>query len=159
MTLVELNQMIDNNKIDFELVNKEANESNDDELLVNIGIYYRLGAKGFPKDFEKSFKYLLKSANLGNSRAMYYVGWLYKTGYGCEKNLELSTKWYQKGAELNDINCIQAIAEAYLSGDGVEANRNKAFEWYQKGAELGNGSCIRALMKYFKIDYFNDGNI
>ncbi len=99
----------------------------------------------------RSSKYI-KSAEQGNSYAMFRLGDLYREGDEVEKNHAEAFKLYKMSAELNDPIGMLRLGDAYRDGVGVSVNYEEAIKWYKRSAYLGNN------YSQFRIgDAYRDG--
>ena len=59
-------------------------------------IYF--AGNGVPKDYEKAYDYIMKSANPSSS-SCYILGEMYRQGLYVEENMELAKQYYEQAAE------------------------------------------------------------
>ena len=71
---------------------------------------------GCEQDKTKAFEWYEKSANLGDSMAMYNLGRSYQLGYGVSQDLVKAKQWFTKTVEQGDDS---------LNNDGVEEHDGK----------------------------------
>jgi TPR repeat protein len=100
------------------------------------------------KKYDEALQWFYKSAELGNPLGQYFLGYLYRNGYGVEKNPEEAVKWFRQSAEQGNDAAQNNLAFMYLNGSGVEKNYDEAFKWFRKSAEQGNdaGQCYLGYM-------------
>ena len=55
--------------------------------------------RGMEVNFEKTFEYFVKAAELGDGEAMYFLAVMYSNGDGVEANAATADMWYQKALE------------------------------------------------------------
>lgn len=58
-----------------------------------LGLIYKSGLDGVPKDPERGFGYLLKAAKKGQWNSQYVVALMYEQGWGVPKNQRAALKW------------------------------------------------------------------
>lgn len=94
------------------------------------------------KDYASAYKYFLEAARLGNSNAIYNVGFCCLNGYGVAKNYKTALNLLSKFA---DGNSRLAADAAYLcgvmlndGGYGIKANKASAAAYYEKAKESGH---------------------
>jgi TPR repeat protein len=78
-----------------------------------------------------------QSADLGNSSAMVFLGWMYLNGYGVTQDYNEAVYWYRKAVEAGDIGGMASLGYMYLNGYGVTQDYNEAVYWYRKAVEAG----------------------
>lgn len=102
----------------------------------------------------KSYKVALsvceKSAEQGNSRAMWYMGTMYYYGLGKQgKNAEKSFAWYLRAAEAGLTQAQRIVGESYLYADGVEENFELAYQWLSDAAKQQDRNAEFAIAMMF----------
>ena len=102
----------------------------------NTKAWYYLAMDGNKK--KESFKYCLKSAEIGNISAQNLLGNFYLSGIGCKKDIQKAIYWYKKSAEKGDDLAQESIGYLYEKGIGFPKDYQKAFNYYKKSAEQGN---------------------
>ncbi len=125
-----------------------------DYWKTRIEDYYLLGIKFYygnevAKDYKKAFDYFIKSAQLGNDKAMNKVGECYEFGTGVKKDPKLAVDWYNKAIEFGNSDACVNLGYCYSQGEIVAKDRNKAFELFLQAAIRGNSSAIVRLGIYF----------
>ena len=105
-----------------------------------------------PLGYHKAeFEYYKKAAELGNTRAMVYVGIAYKQGYPVNRNCDMAFNCFAKATELGDEYLAPYyLAECYENGSGVETDENAAVMYYTMSAECGNIPSMLALSRIYK---------
>ena len=73
--------------------------------------------QGCDQNYTKAVEWFEKSANLGNSAAMYNLGKFYKNGRGVTKDLNKAREWFTKAA-------AQGSADAQTQLDRLNASNN-----------------------------------
>lgn len=97
------------------------------------------------KDYAKAITIFRKLADMGNSVAQDYIGWMYQHGYGVEKNFTEAVKWYRLGAEQGLADAQYDLGDMYYNGYGVEKNYAEALKWYKKSADQGYRSAENSM--------------
>ena len=99
----------------------------------------------------KEFEYYKKASELGEVKAMVYVGIAYKQGYVVKRNYEVAFNHFKKAFELKDEYLASYyLAECYELGLGVEINEYEAVKYYTTSAEKGNINSMLALSRIYK---------
>lgn len=89
------------------------------------------------QDYGAAFPLFLKAAEMGNMKAQFCAGTLYKLGYGTEQNLEKAREWFGKAAEQGYSAAQDSLGEMFESGAGEVKDLRQAFSWYSKAAAQG----------------------
>ena len=96
-----------------------------------LGIYYST-----KENYEKeSFKWLLRSAIQGDSKAAFLVAKNYIQGNGCEVDLDQALMWFLRAAEKDHAEAQYFVAQAYYYGDTGEVNYKEAIRWLRYSSE------------------------
>ena len=114
--------------------------------------YSKLDVTLLPLGYHKAeFEYYNKAAELGNTKAMVYVGIAYKQGYPVNRNCDMAFNCFAKATELGDEYLASFyLAECYEKGLGVEMDENAAVMYYTMSAECGNIPSMLALSRIYK---------
>lgn len=106
----------------FEILEKNIeNIQNDADALLIMGIIYGHG-QGIKKDEKKAISFFTKSAELGQTTAMYNAGLAYLKGIGTEVNYDKGMEWITKAAETGDETSTMLLAGQYFGkGDYKKA--------------------------------------
>ena len=99
------------------------------------------------RELSESNEVLKKAANLGDSTAMYRLGYNYDHGMFVEKNSCEAVKWYQKAADLNNASAQCNLALCYLNGVGISVNLDFGIYWLERA--ISNDS----IMAMFNLGY------
>ena len=126
---------------------EEMAENGDIDAIEYLADLYIEGNDKVEQNPEKSYHWLIKCADFGNSTAMYNVGLRKAKGYGTDRNLNEAAMWMQKAAEAGDKDGAR-IAKRYKeisdSENMAKMGDAKAQAVYAKGLmELG-GSLYQA---------------
>ena len=114
---------------------KEKAANGDADAQNKIGICYKLGLAGFPKDAEKAVEWFKKAAEKNNTKAFFNLAMCLHNGQGIEKNEKESAQCFKKAAELGHAASQTNLGVCYLEGRGLEQNYKKAVEWFTKAAD------------------------
>lgn len=117
---------------------KNAADLGQMEAQYIIGLYYSLGAEGYPKDESKAILWLTKAAEQGKPEAQGMVATDYFHGNGVEQNINTAIFWFQKASTSGDIISQRTLADIYFYGDFVPRDYKLALELYYKAANLGD---------------------
>lgn len=99
-------------------------------------VRYRIGKMhcyglGTQQDYEKAFKWFLKSAEEGNRFAQYSLGNLYYYGNGTDKDLSQAFQWYMKSAKQGQPYASYSMAQMYDKGEYVSQSEENAQRYYK----------------------------
>ena len=125
------------------LCRKHAKNGSSTAMMM-IGNWYGNGVNGLPLDYEKSIKWLTKSAKRGSVTAQYQVAMLHynnKKDYECGKrklSAEQSFYWMKESAKGGCIQAMWIIGTAYETGDGVEQSIENGRVWLHRCAAAGS---------------------
>ncbi len=87
-------------------------------------------------DPKEAIRWLMLSADNGNSEAESKVAYLYQNGIGVRKDNEIAVQWFARAARKNYTPAQVALGNCYSVGSGVSADLEKAYTWYEKAARL-----------------------
>lgn len=105
-------------------------------------------------DYENSYRYYKKAAELGNANAMGGLGHALIIGLGVEQDERKGMKWIKKGASLNDDYSQFLLGFCYLNGEGgVDTNYDEAMTWLRKASENGNTMAMVSIGEIYNNGY------
>jgi uncharacterized protein len=87
-------------------------------------------------DYAKAMAEFKPLAEQGDARAQYFVGFLYRYGYGVTADRAESGKWFRLAAEQGDSRSLFYLGKMYESGEGVERDPVAAYMWLSLSAKL-----------------------
>ena len=93
--------------------------------------------EGAPQDDVRARELLLKSAEMGNVKAMNNLGMMYADGRGGAVNGTEAAKWLTKAAEAGVALSQMNLGLLYAEGKGVAKDSKLAAEWLKKAADQG----------------------
>lgn len=139
--------------IDAEYFEVALNRLNKLEAVNEISI---LNTKAYVyskmKDIDNAEKYYLIAVELGDTEAMYNLGYL----LWIEKNdIAGAEKYFKMAAEPGDTDAMASLANLYFDGSNVSQKR-KAFELSSKVVDLTKHSDIELLFIHAKILLWNE---
>ncbi len=86
------------------------------------------------KDYKKALYYLSYEANLGDDKAQYNLGIMYKKGLGVPVNNNEAFGWFFLSANQGNILANYALGHAYLKGSGIKKNYKSALRAFKYAA-------------------------
>jgi TPR repeat protein len=101
-------------------------------------IAYIAAHDNVPEDPREAIKWYKKAADLGNSAAIYILGYSYANGDGVLKDPREAIKWYKKAAGWGDTKAMLALGNIYADGEIVPRDYKQAKYWIKKSYEAGN---------------------
>lgn len=112
-----------------------------------------LSASAFNQNkFEEGFKYIQKSANLGNSIAQYRVAICYFLGVGVKEDSKKAFSIINMLAEEDFPNAVYLLGSFYFNDNGVFVAQDKKMGWdlIKKASVLGSPYAqYEVAMQYF----------
>lgn len=125
-----------------------------------MGWHYYHG-DGVKQNYEESFKWFSKAANLGEPSAQFNIGMMYASGTGVKEDLVEASKWYRKSAEQGKASAQLNLGMMYISGRGIRQNIDEGKKWLTKAAEQGDATAKANLawltqQGYIKTDSTSD---
>ena len=91
------------------------------------------------KDYKIAPYYLSYDANLGDDKAQYNLGIMYKKGLGINKNYKLTLKSFKFSALSEHPKSRLMLGNMYYHGQGVAVSYPKAFLWWRLAEDLNIG--------------------
>jgi TPR repeat protein len=133
-----------------------AYQFNDDLLgLIRAAELEMQARENVKSKFRKALPLLQKSAEVGDARAMYYLGQVYDRGRGVVQDYAKAREWYQKAAAASNIAAMNRLGELYEHGTYYHGRRfdedcAKACEYYQRAAASGNANAMYRVGLLYK---------
>jgi len=122
-------------------------ENGDAQSQVKVAQCYLL-EKGVEKNPQEAVRWLKKSADQGNLKALTFLFGIYMKGeFGIDQNPRAAAKYLLKIVDQKSldpdtqkgIDTFRALlAQMYLDGTGVEKNNKEALKWAEASANNGN---------------------
>lgn len=91
--------------------------------------YYQNG------QYKEAFSLLQKSADSGNAIASFYLGEIYRKGYGVKKDGNMACYRYLESARRGHQDAYLLTSVCHYLGKGMEKNDDEAFKWGKKVME------------------------
>jgi hypothetical protein len=66
---------------------------------------------------EECFRLATLAANQNERDGFFQLGWVYKTGDGCEANLDLAKRWFLRACELDDVWAMHRLGNMLRASD------------------------------------------
>jgi len=101
-------------------------------------------------DLPLAWRELNAAANAGDIGAGYYLGLLYRGGYGRTPDPAAAAHWFNVAADGGVAQAMFLLANAYREGDGVPRDDARAVSWYEAAAEREHPASIQALAMAYR---------
>lgn len=157
---------------------KKAAAQGVSESAFNLGVIYKTGANGIPKDAREGCRWFKQAADAMLPNGMHQfalclgrtpdaVEWLRKAadagvadaaaslgvrimyGHGAPQDINRGVEWEKRAAEMGSPMGMYNYAISFAQGIGVAQNRQLAFEWLSKAAAAGYCTSYSALAGYY----------
>lgn len=122
-------------KRDNEILLKEAQNGNV-KCMNQLARAYNDGI-GRVADKSRAFSLWKKTADMGDSEGLYYMGVFYGTGDVVSQDYTISTQYLQKSADLGYAEAFYQLGVYKMHGFGCKANWEEALEYYKTAASKG----------------------
>ena len=86
------------------------------------------------QDYKKELHYLSYDASLGDDKAQYNLGIMYKKGLGVPVNNNEAFSWFFLSANQGNILANYALGHSYLKGSGIKQNYKLALKAFKYSA-------------------------
>jgi hypothetical protein len=110
----------------------------------NLAGCHKLGL-GVPPNFEASFRWCYRAAQLGLINAQYNLGICLHFGLGVSPDYSQSFYWFAKAAGQGDVESQCCVGWCYHYGYGVKRDLEHAMRWYRQAADQGSSSAQYSL--------------
>ena len=116
---------------------RTAAEGGDAQAQFRLGLLYKFGDNGLPKDEKQAMLWNRKAAEQGQPEAQVSFAFALAHGDGVEKNEAEAVSWYRKAALQGNAVGQNYLAGMLVTGSGVTQNLEEGATWYRKSAEQG----------------------
>lgn len=155
--LVKAEYYYDNNDVDeaFRWYEKSSNMGNPMAMAALSKLY----KNGWGTDVDEalsdkygrqSFEHIRQMAESGNTKAQYYLGYMYNNALGIEQDYDKGIHWYKEAAEKDHTWAINNLGQIYHNGQGVDKDYDKAMYWYKKAADLGDATPLSNIAVMYR---------
>ena len=76
------------------------------------------------------------AAEHGSNKAQYFLGLIFKSGYGIGADPQRASYWFQLAADHGNADAMFMLGNAYAHGEGVKPDVKRARKLYQAAASL-----------------------
>ena len=99
---------------------------------------YQAGMEAYERgDYATALKKLRPLAEKGNSKAQFWLGWMYGHGGGMPQNDEEAVKWYRRAAQQDHAIAQFNLGARYATGKGIVQDEEEVVKWYDKAMKQG----------------------
>jgi len=102
------------------------------------------------KDYKTAFKEYLPLAEAGNYKAQYWIGHLYRYGYGRKQNYKTAVSWFKRAVNNGAIATLISLGYMAGKGYGMPKSVDNEICYYRYAAERGNETAQWSL--YLTLD-------
>ncbi|AOI99129.1 tetratricopeptide repeat protein [Burkholderia sp. LA-2-3-30-S1-D2] len=115
-----------------------------------LGKALLLGSGDIPKDYARARTLLGEAAGQGDPAAAYYLGLIYRSGYGVAADPVQAAHWFEI-ASRSDIPAADfMLANAYREGSGVPRDEARALALYRRAAEHELPEAVQTLAMAYR---------
>ena len=97
-----------------------------------------LTGNGVRQDYAEALTWYRRSAQEGNAKAEWRIGYMYQFGKGVSPDLEEAANWYRKSASQEDPIGQWRLGTLYRHGKGVRQDLKEAIRLYSLAASQGD---------------------
>jgi hypothetical protein len=125
-------------------------------VICGAAIAWKLYEKRKADEFKlvEAAKVCRVSAEQGDAKAQYRLGYMYSHGQGVPQDSVEAVRWYRKSADQGNAMGESALAFMYSKGRGIEQNYNEALNLYRKSADQGYA---KAQFDLGEMYYYGEG--
>lgn len=128
----------------------QAEEQGNHEAATVLGKLYFQGDAKTPQNY-RAAKHWFEQAQLQHDPvAAYYLGLIYKNGYGTKIQHKQAVHYFQLAAQHQIPSAMYMLANAYQFGDGVNVDLRQALFWYKAAADLELPEAIQELAQIYR---------
>ena len=128
---------------------KEAEEkaAREAKALLEEGLNYWYGINGYSYDMEKAVEAFQKSADGGNSDALYWLGHMALYRIDADR-WETAIDYYNMAVDAGSAKGLNGLGTLYYAGSGVEQDYDKAIELFTRAID---GGCYSAYVNLAEL--------
>ncbi|KVN36145.1 hypothetical protein WJ63_02235 [Burkholderia pyrrocinia] len=115
-----------------------------------LGKALLLGSGGQPKDYARARALLGEAAGHGDPAAAYYLGLIYRSGYGTAADPAQAARWFEQASRADIPAADFMLANAYRDGSGVPRDESRALALYRRAAEHELPEAVQTLAMAYR---------
>nr|WP_186162388.1 tetratricopeptide repeat protein [Burkholderia gladioli] len=120
------------------------------EARLALGRARFFGSGGVARDYRRALALLRPAAEAGDAAAAYYVGLIYRSGYGVSADPAEAARWFTRAARQALPAAQFMLANAYRDGAGVPRDEARALALYRSAAEHELPEAVQALAMAYR---------
>ncbi len=126
-----------------QLLHRAAAGSSSSQLM--LGLAYRDGRYGLPRDSHAAAGWLTRAAQSGNAYAAAMLGDAYARGEGVALDLNAAQNWWRQAALAGNVHAESRLGLSLASRSASQAQRDESRRWLQRAAVGGDAQARQAL--------------
>ncbi|RQU86269.1 tetratricopeptide repeat protein [Burkholderia cenocepacia] len=115
-----------------------------------LGKALLLGSGDIPKDYVRARALLGAAAEQGAPAAAYYLGLIYRSGYGIAADPVQAAHWFDSASRADIPAADFMLANAYRDGSGVPRDDARALALYRRAAEHELPEAVQTLAMAYR---------
>ncbi|WP_174906109.1 tetratricopeptide repeat protein, partial [Burkholderia territorii] len=115
-----------------------------------LGKALLLGSGDMPKDYARARTLLGEAAAQGDPAAAYYLGLIYRSGYGVAADPVRAAHWFEIASRADIPAADFMLANAYREGSGVPRDEARALALYRRAAEHELPEAVQTLAMAYR---------
>ncbi|MCA7982225.1 sel1 repeat family protein, partial [Burkholderia cepacia] len=115
-----------------------------------LGKALLLGSSDMPKDYARARTLLGEAAAQGDPAAAYYLGLIYRSGYGIAADPVQAAHWFEVASRADIPAADFMLANAYRDGSGVPRDDARALALYRRAAEHELPEAVQTLAMAYR---------
>ncbi|HHL4084043.1 TPA: tetratricopeptide repeat protein, partial [Burkholderia sola] len=115
-----------------------------------LGKALLLGSGDLPKDYARARALLGAAASNGDPAAAYYLGLIYRSGYGIAADPVQAAQWFDIASRADIPAADFMLANAYRDGSGVSRDEARALALYRRAAEHELPEAVQTLAMAYR---------
>ncbi|MDP9581985.1 UNVERIFIED_ORG: TPR repeat protein [Burkholderia contaminans] len=115
-----------------------------------LGKALLLGSGDIPKDYARARALLGEAAGQGDPAAAYYLGLIYRSGYGTAADPVRAAHWFEFASRADIPAADFMLANAYRDGSGVPRDEARALALYRRAAEHELPEAVQTLAMAYR---------
>ncbi len=115
-----------------------------------LGKALLLGSGDIPKNYARARALLGAAAGHGDPAAAYYLGLIYRSGYGTAADPVQAAHWFDLASRADIPAADFMLANAYRDGNGVPRDEARALALYRRAAEHELPEAVQTLAMAYR---------
>lgn len=98
-------------------------------------------------NYKEAYNVFNTLAEQNSAISQFYLGVMYKNGYGVKQDYTEALKWFELAADQGDDDAQVYLGNMYYKGIGIEVDMNKSYQYWSQAAKQGNIKAMKSLDK------------